>query len=104
MKSREPVADTVRAFAGSGRLSRALCRRRARRFARGAYNSRAARALRAQRADGGYRPELVDIDRLANHYIRGDYPKRHRGRISAWSEVDRWRGWGEAENTDVVHH
>lgn len=49
-------------------------------------------------------PELVDIDRLANHYIGIDYPKRQRNRISAWIEVDRWHGWGEAENTDVVHH
>lgn len=49
-------------------------------------------------------PELVDIDRLARHYIGERYPKRQRNRISAWIEVDRWHGWGAAENTDVVHH
>jgi len=49
-------------------------------------------------------PELVDIDRLARHYTGGPYPSRQRNRVSAWIEVDRWHGWGAAENTDVVHH
>lgn len=49
-------------------------------------------------------PELVDIDRLARHYTGGLYPSRQRNRVSAWIEVDRWHGWGAAENTDVVHH
>lgn len=48
--------------------------------------------------------QLVDIDRLAHHYIGAQYPSRQRGRISAWIEIDRWHGWGTAENTDVVHH
>ncbi len=49
-------------------------------------------------------PQLADIDRLARHYIGGQYPNRQRNRISAWIEIDRWHGWGAAENTDVVHH
>ncbi len=49
-------------------------------------------------------PELVDIDRLARHYTGNPYPSRQRNRVSAWIEVDRWHGWGAAENTDVVHH
>ncbi len=49
-------------------------------------------------------PKLVDIDRLARHYIGAQYPNRQRNRISAWIEIDRWHGWGAAENTDVVHH
>ncbi|MGH4022292.1 MAG: hypothetical protein ACRDT0_24270 [Pseudonocardiaceae bacterium] len=49
-------------------------------------------------------PQLVDIDRLARHYIGGQYPSRQRNRISAWIEIDRWHGWGAAENTDIVHH
>ncbi|WP_019854557.1 PPOX class F420-dependent oxidoreductase [Actinopolyspora mortivallis] len=49
-------------------------------------------------------PELVDIDRLAHHYTGKRYHVRDRHRISAWIGVDRWHGWGAAENTDVVHH
>jgi PPOX class probable F420-dependent enzyme len=49
-------------------------------------------------------PDLVDIDRLANHYLGRPYPNRERGRVSAWIEVDRWHGWGALENTDVTHH
>ncbi|MQA07972.1 MAG: TIGR03618 family F420-dependent PPOX class oxidoreductase [Pseudonocardiaceae bacterium] len=49
-------------------------------------------------------PDLVDIDRIAKHYIGDRYPKRERNRISAWIEIDRWHGWGKMENTDVVHH
>lgn len=48
-------------------------------------------------------PQLVDIDRLARHYTGEQYPNRQRNRISAWIEIDRWHGWGTAENTDVVH-
>jgi PPOX class probable F420-dependent enzyme len=47
---------------------------------------------------------LADADRLAQHYLGVPYPKRDRRRVSAWIEVDRWHGWGEAENTDVIHH
>jgi PPOX class probable F420-dependent enzyme len=38
--------------------------------------------------------ELVDIDRLANHYIGKRYRERERGRVSAWVEIQRWHGWG----------
>lgn len=49
-------------------------------------------------------PDLVDIDRLAVHYTGKKYPSRSRRRVSAWIEVERWHGWGELENKDVVHH
>ena len=49
-------------------------------------------------------PDLADIDRIATHYIGQPYPRRDRGRISAWIEVDRWHGWGSVENIDVQHH
>lgn len=38
--------------------------------------------------------DLRDIDRLSSHYTGNAYPKRDRGRVSAWIEVDRWHGWG----------
>lgn len=38
---------------------------------------------------------LVDIDRLARHYLGHDYPARDRARVSARLTVDRWHGWGE---------
>ncbi len=44
-------------------------------------------------------PELVDIDRLSRHYGGGDYPNRASKRISAWIEIDRWHGWGDAANS-----
>lgn len=47
---------------------------------------------------------LADADRLARQYLGMPYPKRERRRVSAWIEVERWHGWGAAENTDVVHH
>jgi hypothetical protein len=40
---------------------------------------------------------LVDIDRLAQHYIGQPYPERENGRVSAWIEVERWHGWGAAK-------
>jgi PPOX class probable F420-dependent enzyme len=46
---------------------------------------------------------LADIDRLSTHYTERPYPKRDRARVSAWVEIDRWHGWGAAENTDVPH-
>ncbi len=46
---------------------------------------------------------LVDIDRLATHYTGQPYRNRERARVSAWIQVDRWHGWGSAENTDVAH-
>ncbi len=39
---------------------------------------------------------LADIDRLSRHYTGRPYPNRHKGRVSAWIEVDRWHGWGAA--------
>ncbi len=49
-------------------------------------------------------PGLSDIDRLARRYTGQDYPVRHRNRISAWIEIQRWHGWGAMENKDVPHH
>jgi PPOX class probable F420-dependent enzyme len=40
--------------------------------------------------------DLVDIDRLSNHYGGRDYPNRESRRVSAWIAVDRWHGWGAA--------
>ncbi len=40
--------------------------------------------------------DLVDIDRLSNHYGRGAYSNRRNPRVSAWIQVDRWHGWGAA--------
>jgi PPOX class probable F420-dependent enzyme len=39
-------------------------------------------------------PALVDIDRLAQHYLGKPYHNRERGRVSGWIEIDRWHGWG----------
>lgn len=39
--------------------------------------------------------DLADIDRLARHYTAKPYPRRDRGRISAWIGVDGWAGWGD---------
>ena len=49
-------------------------------------------------------PDLADIDRLASHYTGRPYPNRERDRISAWIGIERWHGWGAAENRDVDHH
>ena len=48
-------------------------------------------------------PDLTDIDRLARHYTGAQYHVRDRHRISAWIDVQRWHGWGAAENTDIAH-
>ncbi|WP_431944879.1 PPOX class F420-dependent oxidoreductase [Micromonospora marina] len=37
---------------------------------------------------------LADIDRISQHYTGRPYPRRDRGRVSAWIEVERWHGWG----------
>ena len=42
------------------------------------------------RADTG----LADIDRVAMHYTGKPYPRRDRGRVSAWIAVDGWHGGG----------
>lgn len=44
-------------------------------------------------------PDLVDIDRLSQHYGGGDYKLRDRARVSALIEVDHWHGWGAAKAT-----
>jgi PPOX class probable F420-dependent enzyme len=46
------------------------------------------------RADTG----LADIDRVARHYTGKPYPRRDRGRISAWIAVDGWHGWGALQD------
>jgi PPOX class probable F420-dependent enzyme len=38
-------------------------------------------------------PELVDIDRLAQHYEGVPYPDRERPRVSVWIEVESWHAW-----------
>src|SRR5690349_13250008 len=38
-------------------------------------------------------PDLVDIDRIATHYIGQPYGNRDRGRVSAWITVDQWHAW-----------
>ncbi|WP_329083875.1 PPOX class F420-dependent oxidoreductase [Streptosporangium sp. NBC_01469] len=38
--------------------------------------------------------DLADIDRVARHYLGEPYPRRDRGRVSAWIEIDGWHGWG----------
>ncbi len=41
-------------------------------------------------------PDLVDIDRLSNHYGAGAYSNRVNKRVSARIEIERWHGWGAA--------
>jgi PPOX class probable F420-dependent enzyme len=38
---------------------------------------------------------LAGIDRLSRHYRGRAYPRRDRGRVNAWIEIDRWHGWGK---------
>ena len=42
-------------------------------------------------------PDLVDIDRLSQHYGGRRYPNRTNKRVSALIEIDRWHGWGRAK-------
>lgn len=42
--------------------------------------------------------DLAWIDRISAHYTGGPYPVRHRGRVNAWIEIDRWHGWGAARD------
>ena len=49
-------------------------------------------------------PDLVDIDRLSRHYTGREYRNPERRRLISWIEIERWHGWGAAENTDVEHH
>jgi PPOX class probable F420-dependent enzyme len=39
-------------------------------------------------------PELVDIDRIATHYVGHRYTDRNRARVSAWMDVESWHAWG----------
>lgn len=43
---------------------------------------------------------LVDIDRLARHYLGKPYPQRDRKRYSARIRIDRWHGWGALKDSD----
>ena len=43
-------------------------------------------------------PDLVDIDRLSNHYGAGAYSNRTNKRVSARIEIERWHGWGTAKS------
>ena len=43
-------------------------------------------------------PDLADIDRVAMQYTGEPYPRRDRGRISAWIAVDGWHGWGALQD------
>ena len=51
---------------------------------------------RERRADEG----LADIDRISRHYTGHEYANRTDPRVSAWVEVERWYGWGEARSGD----
>jgi PPOX class probable F420-dependent enzyme len=46
--------------------------------------------------------DLTDIDRLSQHYTGQAYPRRERGRFSAWIEIDRWHGWGALKDNNQV--
>jgi PPOX class probable F420-dependent enzyme len=46
--------------------------------------------------------DLTDIDRLSQHYTGQAYPRRERGRVSAWIEIDRWHGWGALKDNNQV--
>jgi PPOX class probable F420-dependent enzyme len=37
--------------------------------------------------------DLVEIDRLSQHYRGAPYRNRERGRVSAWIEVATWHAW-----------
>src|SRR4051794_8215136 len=43
--------------------------------------------------------DKADIDRLSKQYRGRPYGDRVRGRVSAWVEIDRWHGWGAAEQS-----
>ena len=44
--------------------------------------------------------DLVDIDRIATHYIGRAYPDRTRPRVSAWIEVESWHAWGALKDSN----
>ena len=39
-------------------------------------------------------PDLVDIDRLAQHYRGSRYGDRVHKRVSVWVKVESWHAWG----------
>jgi PPOX class probable F420-dependent enzyme len=41
--------------------------------------------------------DLADIDRLSRHYTGHAYPTRDRARVSVHVTVERWHGWGAAQ-------
>ncbi|GAB3237817.1 PPOX class F420-dependent oxidoreductase [Kineococcus gypseus] len=41
--------------------------------------------------------DLADIDLLSQHYLGQAYPTRDRARVSALVQVERWHGWGAAQ-------
>ncbi|SFS67645.1 PPOX class F420-dependent oxidoreductase [Saccharopolyspora flava] len=43
---------------------------------------------------------LVDIDRLAQHYLGDKYPNRENPRVTAYIEVDKWHGWGSMKDNN----
>lgn len=43
-------------------------------------------------------PDLVDIDRLAQHYLGHQYKIRDSARVSAWIEIESWHGWGSTKH------
>ncbi|MGI8416055.1 MAG: PPOX class F420-dependent oxidoreductase [Nakamurella sp.] len=47
-------------------------------------------------ADDG---DLSGIDRVSTHYSGKPYPDRVSPRVSAWIEIDRWHGWGDAKRS-----
>ena len=38
--------------------------------------------------------DLTDIDRISTHYTGHPYRVRDRPRVSVWSSIDSWHGWG----------
>ncbi len=42
--------------------------------------------------------DLSDIDRISKRYRGRPYRNRERKRVSAWIEIDRWHGWGDAND------
>ena len=42
---------------------------------------------------------MADIDRISRHYTGNPYPRRDRGRVSAWIVVDGWHGWGALKDS-----
>lgn len=45
---------------------------------------------------------MTDIDRIARHYTGKQYPRRDRGRVSAWMTVDSWHAWGDLKDNSQI--